>query len=157
MIFRELMSWDYTVPDYYFDENLMLDRKLQEQLKETYFLPTRTFWRPVYFDGHREPNLVHPEFAMRLRDYSVITPEIQRILDKHDIRNVKPPRRGVLVSYLRPYDAKNINDQLRFDKYYASGEYHEQKDLEILKSKIDIKLTQMSFDAADKKFGNPYV
>jgi len=28
LIFRELMSWDFSVPDYYFDENLMLDRKL---------------------------------------------------------------------------------------------------------------------------------
>jgi hypothetical protein len=27
MIFRELMTWDYYVPDYYFDKELMLDRK----------------------------------------------------------------------------------------------------------------------------------
>ena len=26
-IFREMMSWDYSVPDYYFDEVAMLDRK----------------------------------------------------------------------------------------------------------------------------------
>lgn len=31
-IFRELMSWDYSVPDFYFDEVAMLDRKKQEQL-----------------------------------------------------------------------------------------------------------------------------
>lgn len=30
LIFRELMSWDYHVPDYYFDKDLMLDRKRQE-------------------------------------------------------------------------------------------------------------------------------
>lgn len=30
LIFRELMSWDYQVPDYYFDKELMLDRKRQE-------------------------------------------------------------------------------------------------------------------------------
>jgi hypothetical protein len=29
-IFRELMSWDYSVPDFYFDEVAMLDRKKQE-------------------------------------------------------------------------------------------------------------------------------
>jgi hypothetical protein len=51
IIFRELMSWDFHVPDFYFDKDLMLDRKRQEQLQETYQMPLRTFWRPIYFDA----------------------------------------------------------------------------------------------------------
>lgn len=63
------MSWDYSVPDFYFDEVAMLDRKKQEQLQETYTLPTRTFWKPVQFDNYREPNLLNENFARRIRDY----------------------------------------------------------------------------------------
>ena len=80
LIFRELMSWDFSVPDYYFDENLMLDRKMQEQLKETYLLPTRTFWRPVYFDSFKEPDIMNSRFALKIRDYSDVPPEVVKIL-----------------------------------------------------------------------------
>lgn len=70
LIFRELMSCDLYVPDYYFDKTLMLDRKKQEQLMESYILPIRTFWRPVYFEPYQEPNLMEPKFARRFRDFS---------------------------------------------------------------------------------------
>lgn len=36
MIFRELMSWDIYVPDFYFDKELLLDLQKKDQLKETY-------------------------------------------------------------------------------------------------------------------------
>ncbi len=63
------MSWDYSVPDFYFDEEAMLDRKRQEKLQETYMLPTRTFWKPVYFDSYRESDILNEKFARRFRDY----------------------------------------------------------------------------------------
>jgi len=115
------MAWDFSVPDYYFDENLMLDRKMQEQLKETYLLPTRTFWRPVYFDSFKEADIMHPQFAIKMRDHSNVPPEILKILASQNDPEAKSwkPFQGVLISYLRPYDAKDKSDYLKFDKYYS--------------------------------------
>jgi hypothetical protein len=125
-IFRELMSWDYTVPDFYFDEVAMLDRKKQDQLQDTYTLPTRTFWKPVYFDNYREPNLMNENFARRFRDYRKKEDLKEEALPKSNDPNApKPPRKGVLISYLRPYDAKTQNDYIKFDKYFSSGEFFE--------------------------------
>jgi hypothetical protein len=45
-------------------------------------------------------------------------------------------RSGVLVSCLRPYDAKTQNDFLKFDKYFSRGEYMEQKELDRIKQAI---------------------
>jgi hypothetical protein len=121
LIFRELMSWDFSVPDYYFDENLMLDRKMQEQLKETYLLPTRTFWRPVYFDSFKEPDIMNPTFALKMRDHSDVPPEVVKLLINPNDPDGKAwkPFQGVLISYLRPFDAKDKADYLKFDKFYS--------------------------------------
>jgi hypothetical protein len=162
LVFGELMSWDYSVPDYYFDKNLMLDRKRQEQLQETYLLPTRTFWRPVYFDTFKEEDLLHPTFARKVRDFS----QVPHLPSQHPLtrpnegaqqnpllhlegseseRNYRP-REGVYVSYLRPYDAAEKHDHIKFDKLFSKGEYHEHRELEMLKHTIEAKLSRERTD-----------
>lgn len=68
MIFRELMSWDYYVSDYKLEKEHSLVSKESEA--DSYLLPLRTFWKPVYFDGYQESDILHPGFAMRIRDFS---------------------------------------------------------------------------------------
>jgi hypothetical protein len=67
LIFRELMSWDYYVSDLYYEGPRGVPDAKQ---KESYLLPTRTFWRPVYFDAYNEPNLLHPGYARKVRDFN---------------------------------------------------------------------------------------
>ncbi len=153
LIFRELMSWDFSVPDYYFDQNLMLDRKKQEQLKDTYMLPIRTFWRPVYFDDYREQDIMHQKFARRLRDNQNVPQELQQIIDQNfseQERQEMKPRKGVLVSYLRPYDAKDKSDYIKFDKFFSKGEYNERKELDKIKDKINNKLSRSTYDFSSR-------
>ncbi len=56
------------------------------------------------------------------------------------------PRKGVLVSCLRPYDAKKTNDYIKFDKYFSKGEYIEQKELDRIKATITAKLSRETKD-----------
>ena len=142
LIFRELMSWDYSVPDFYFDKDLMLDRKLQEQLQETYLLPTRTFWRPCYFDSYREKNIAHPRFAKRIREY----PSTVSDKDGSESERAQKPRMGVLVSCLRPFDAKVQSDFLKMDKLFSKGESNEQRELNHIKATINSKLSKEVYD-----------
>ena len=154
------MTWDYTVPDYYFDANLMLDRKMQEQLKETYMLPTRTFWRPEYFDDYREPNLVAPNYAIKMRDHRDVPPEVVKILmDPKDpeAKNWKPFS-GVLISYLRPFEAKEKSDFIKLDKFFCASEKEEQNKVNELKSKIENKLSKVEAEETfSHRFKDPYM
>jgi len=104
----------------------------------------------VYFDNYREPNLMSEHFARRFRDYR--TKEEMKEEPKKGPNAPKPPRKGVLISYLRPYDAKTQNDYIKFDKYFSSGEFFEQQDLQRLKTKIDFKLTREFTSSYSDKF-----
>ena len=97
----------------------------------------RTFWKPVYFEGYYETNLLNQKFAQRQRDFAPITklPDSTR----------KP--QGVLVSYLRPYDNKDPSDYVKFDKYYSMGEYREQQDIAQIEALIKQKTTKDLYNA----------
>ena len=84
---------------------------------------------------------MNEHFARRVRDFRT-KEEMKEEKQVNDANAPKPPRKGVLISYLRPYDAKTQNDYIKFDKYFSSGEFYEQQDLHRLKTKIDFKLTR---------------
>jgi hypothetical protein len=58
---------------------------------------------------------------MKIRDYSDVPPEVIKIIQSQNNPAAKnwQPYQGVLVSYLRPYNAKDKTDYLKFDKYYS--------------------------------------
>ena len=60
LLYRELMAWDYHVADPFLNLS---------SPAESYTLPLRTFWKPVYFEEYYEPNLLDPKFAKRVRAY----------------------------------------------------------------------------------------
>ena len=49
MQFRELIAWDYLVPDHYFDVQKLIQKKALQANIDTYTIPFKNFWRPVYF------------------------------------------------------------------------------------------------------------
>jgi hypothetical protein len=68
---------------------------------------------------------MNENFARRVRDYRK-KEDLKEEIKSNDPNAPKPVRKGVLISYLRPYDAKTQNDYIKFDKYFSSGEYFEQ-------------------------------
>ena len=79
-------------------------------------------------------------FATRLRDFSQVVGK--PINPGSESERQHKPRQGVLVSALRPYVVKHMNDYLKFDKLYSKAEFQEQKELEKVKTNIDRKLTR---------------
>lgn len=107
-------------------------------------VPTRTFWRPIYFDEYNEPNLLHPDFARKVRDFSdfKLPDELQEALKGHPEEEPVRYREGVLVSQLRPYEPRPAKDFLRFDRLFSKGEFIEQKELDRIKQTISEKLAK---------------
>ena len=63
----------------------------------------------------------------------------------------------MLISYLRPFDAKDKSDYLKFDKFYSLEDYKEHNKVDELKGRITKKLTFDKFEGAANRFGNPYM
>ena len=98
---------------------------------------------------------MNEKFARRYRDYRKKEDLKEEAKNKpFDPNAPKTPGKGVLISYLRPYDAKTQNDYIKFDKYFSSGEFFEQIDLDRLKNKIDFKLTRDFNNTYSDKFKN---
>ncbi|CDW75782.1 UNKNOWN [Stylonychia lemnae] len=138
--FRELMSWDFYVPDYYFDKEQLI--KHNNTLAEVYTVPMKTFWIPVTIDTRYEEYLTSEQYAKRIMKFE----DEHRILSTEYLDNVfdtkLDQKEGTLVSYLRPYNNKKPMDYLKFDRYYNMGEYHQFKEVQEVKNVILHKTTK---------------
>ena len=65
---RELVQWDYMVPDHYFDANQLLTLHNQRR-NESYTVPFKTFWLPITIDRLWDPLLTRENFAVNIRNY----------------------------------------------------------------------------------------
>jgi len=123
LIFRELQSWDFNVPDHYFEREHILELQEQEERKRRFVLPTRTFWRPVFFEKQANQDIMNPKFAKRLRDFS-------------KTKHAEGTHEGVLVSALRPFAVKKVEEYIKLDKFVFKGEIDERNDIEKIKTSI---------------------
>ena len=130
---REVMSWDYYVPDHYFDSQMMLLRKEQAKHAEEYTVPMKTFWKPILFEEYHEEDLLNPKFAMRIRDFK-------------DEGDDESGLGGALVSYLRPHDNRQPSDYVKFDKYFSKGEWAQHHKINEVHEVIKEKNTRVNRD-----------
>ena len=61
LIFNELISYDFYVPDNHF-ETSQYDTERKHRRTETYSVPLHNFWRPIEMAEYIEPFLNHPDF-----------------------------------------------------------------------------------------------
>lgn len=113
------------MPDHLFDRDSIL--KAQEEQKKTLVLPTRTFWRPVYFEPQPYPDIMNLKFAKRLRQYG-------------------KGEQGVLVSALRPFSVKRIEEYIKLDRFFFKSDYEEDKQVEKLKTDIQLSMQRAVAD-----------
>ena len=97
-------------------------------------LPTRTFWRPVFFEKQANQDIMNPKFAKRLRDFS-------------KTKHVEGSREGVLVSALRPFAVKRVEEYIKLDRFVFKGEIDERKDIDRIKTSIALSQQMMVTDS----------
>eukprot|EP00347_Sterkiella_histriomuscorum_P005365 403356888 len=153
MSFRELASWDYMVPDHYFDVNYLI--KMKNMRSETYQIPFKTFWLPINIEGVTgvyEPELTMEKFALRIRDYSEAPRLPLTTLYREADEPIPDPKKkeGALISYLRPYNNRDPSDYLRFDKYYSMGEWKQYREIIQVRDLIKEKTTKQNFTYGQK-------
>ena len=61
------MSYDFYVPDHYFDKEQLRRRKDNEQATEKYIVPLQTFWRPIHIDEYYETDMKNQKFIHPVR------------------------------------------------------------------------------------------
>lgn len=87
---------------------------------------------------------MRPHMAKVIRNFSSVRTDLHKELEEKGSESERAiyPRKGVLVSCLRPFEIKETSDYLKFDKYFSRGEMQEQKELSRIKQTIDSKLTK---------------
>ena len=54
LVFRELMSYDFYVPDHYFDREALELKREKKLAQERYVVPVQTFWKPLEINEYFE-------------------------------------------------------------------------------------------------------
>ena len=141
------MSWDYFVPDHYFDMQLLMQKQKSEKAKETYLLPLKTFWKPIDIDDPYENDLYNTKYKVKLRKYNLEPPEtlLPIALCKQKFSKLEQswqPKNFVWASNLRPHDYEEPPTNIKFDKFYSQGEMKQVKEITDIKKTIVQKTTK---------------
>ena len=67
MAFRELMSYDFYVPDLFFDKEMLMRKKENKVVTEKFVMPLKTFWRPIEMDEYYEHDMKDKKYFRKVR------------------------------------------------------------------------------------------
>jgi hypothetical protein len=76
---------------------------------------------------------MNPKFAKRLRDFN-------------KAKHAEGSHEGVLVSALRPFAVKKVEEYIKLDKFVFKGEIDERNDIERIKTTIALSQQMMVTD-----------
>ena len=76
MVFRELMSYDYYVPDLFFDKEMLTRKKENKVVAEKFVMPLKTFWRPIELDEYYEHDLKDKRYMKKVNPTESIDQKI---------------------------------------------------------------------------------
>ena len=65
-MFRELLGYDFYVPDIYFNKEELIRRKENKAASEKYVIPLKTFWRPLEMQEYYETNMYDKRFFKKV-------------------------------------------------------------------------------------------
>ena len=130
MVFRELMGFDFYVPDYFFDKEQLMRKKENKKTQEQFIVPLKTFWRPIELEEYYETDLTDKKFFKRVNPMDDVESTIGQYLAKpmrdallrDQQAKILKLREGGEVTALRHYEPVEKTDKIIFDKYMSHGQ-----------------------------------
>ena len=136
-MFRELMGYDFYVPDHFFDKDYLMQKKEKKQVAEKYSLPLKTFWQPLsnvadlqIADEYYEHNLKHEKYMKTVGAMEKIDQTIGQFLSKPlrdnmlrtEQQRIAKLREGEKLTSLYPVTVQEKKETVVFDKYMSHGQ-----------------------------------
>ena len=152
LVFRELMEFNYFVPDHYFDREQAASIKKSREATSLYLVPLKTFWRELVFDEYYEPNLRHPDYQKQVYPMQDIESTIGQYLPK-PLREailaqkdkIERLREGGTESALHYREPELKNENLVFQKFSSQAEMRQTQVIAEEKRVIDLKRSKKDF------------
>lgn len=174
LVFRELMAYDFYVPDYYFDREALELRRERKQAQERYVVPLQTFWKPLevneYFEyekagrtyglsqsinGHYETDLTDKRYFRQIHPVENVESTIGQYLAKplresilrNNREQLEGLRKGGEETALRHHVPTKRADQLVFDKFMSHGQMRQAQTMQEEKKVLDYKTGKKAYEA----------
>ena len=155
MFFRELMSYDYYVPDLFFDKEMLTRKKENKVVAEKFVMPLKTFWRPIELDEYYEHDLKDKRYMKKVNPTESIDQKIGQYLAKplretilrQDQDRIARLREGGEETSLYFAEKVKRKENLIFDKYMSHGQRRQDAALFEAKKIIDHKTSKKPFEA----------
>lgn len=154
LVFRELMSCDFYVPDHYFDREQLMRKKEKKQALEQFVVPLKTFWREIELEEYYETDLTDKRYFKKVNPMPDIQSKIGQFLSKplrdsllRDQAKLQRLQEGGSETALRAHEPEVRNDRLVFEKFMSHGQQRQDEALAHEKEVIDYKTSRKAFEA----------